>query len=167
LAGHRVRTSIATLWRFFARHRIIRKKTAYAGGQDRPPIAQQRWVWFQSQLDLDPERLVFIDETWASTAMAGADVANRSAPAVRQMIEAPFTSVQSPPPQSAGRTIQGFLNAHERLLDPRSAHQARQRRLRWRLTENRCCDHSKNSANFIHYLCTESMYPRPEQMVLR
>ncbi len=26
LAGHRVSTSIATLWRFFARHRITRKK---------------------------------------------------------------------------------------------------------------------------------------------
>ena len=27
-------------------------------------------AWFQAQPDLDPERLVFIDETWASTAMA-------------------------------------------------------------------------------------------------
>ncbi len=26
--------------------------------------------WFDRQLDLDPERLVFIDETWASTNMA-------------------------------------------------------------------------------------------------
>ncbi len=26
--------------------------------------------WFERQLDLDPERLVFIDETWASTKMA-------------------------------------------------------------------------------------------------
>jgi transposase len=26
--------------------------------------------WFDDQLDLDPERLVFIDETWASTNMA-------------------------------------------------------------------------------------------------
>jgi transposase len=26
--------------------------------------------WFDGQLDLDPERLVFIDETWASTNMA-------------------------------------------------------------------------------------------------
>lgn len=29
-----------------------------------------REAWFESQLDLDPERLVFIDETWASTNMA-------------------------------------------------------------------------------------------------
>ena len=27
-------------------------------------------AWFEGQLDLDPERLVFIDETWASTNMA-------------------------------------------------------------------------------------------------
>ena len=30
----------------------------------------QRWEWFEGQLDLEPERLVFIDETWASTKMA-------------------------------------------------------------------------------------------------
>lgn len=30
----------------------------------------RRLAWFEAQPDLDPERLVFIDETWASTAMA-------------------------------------------------------------------------------------------------
>jgi transposase len=30
----------------------------------------QRETWFEGQLDLDPEHLVFIDETWASTNMA-------------------------------------------------------------------------------------------------
>jgi transposase len=29
----------------------------------------RREQWFEDQLDLDPERLVFIDETWASTNM--------------------------------------------------------------------------------------------------
>lgn len=29
-----------------------------------------RTDWFEGQLDLDPDRLVFIDETWASTNMA-------------------------------------------------------------------------------------------------
>jgi hypothetical protein len=28
---------------------------------------KRREDWFEGQLDLDPERLVFIDETWAST----------------------------------------------------------------------------------------------------
>jgi transposase len=31
---------------------------------------KRRQAWFEGQLDLDPARLVFIDETWASTAMA-------------------------------------------------------------------------------------------------
>lgn len=30
----------------------------------------RRQAWFEAQPDLDPDRLVFIDETWASTAMA-------------------------------------------------------------------------------------------------
>ena len=31
---------------------------------------KRREDWFEGQLDLDPDRLVFIDETWASTKMA-------------------------------------------------------------------------------------------------
>jgi transposase len=31
---------------------------------------KKREAWFASQRDLDPDRLVFIDETWASTNMA-------------------------------------------------------------------------------------------------
>jgi transposase len=46
------------------------KKTAHAAEQDRPDILKRREAWFESQLDLDPEHLVFIDETWASTNMA-------------------------------------------------------------------------------------------------
>jgi transposase len=46
------------------------KKTAHAAEQDRPDIVKRRREWFEGQLDLDPERLVFIDETWASTNMA-------------------------------------------------------------------------------------------------
>ena len=46
------------------------KKTAHASEQERPDILSQRWAWFEGQLDLDPDRLVFIDETWASTNMA-------------------------------------------------------------------------------------------------
>lgn len=64
------------------------KKTAHASEQERPPlpvpssyarrnlwsappdVAARRQVWFDAQPDLDPERLVFIDETGASTKMA-------------------------------------------------------------------------------------------------
>lgn len=39
------------------------KKTGHAIEQDR------RHDWFDSQVDLEPERLVFIDETWTATNM--------------------------------------------------------------------------------------------------
>ena len=40
-----------------------------ASEQDRPDVAQQRAKWKVRQAGLDPERLVFIDETWAKTNM--------------------------------------------------------------------------------------------------
>jgi len=48
----------------------VQKKTAHAAEQNRPDILKRRGDWFDAQLDLDPDRLVFIDETWASTNMA-------------------------------------------------------------------------------------------------
>ena len=30
-------------------------------------MLKRRWEWFAGQLDLDPEKLIFIDETGAST----------------------------------------------------------------------------------------------------
>lgn len=48
----------------------MEKKTAHAAEQDRPDILTRRQEWFDAQPDLDPARLVFIDETWASTNMA-------------------------------------------------------------------------------------------------
>jgi hypothetical protein len=48
----------------------MEKKTAHAAEQDRPDILTRRQEWFDAQPDLDPERLVFIDETSASTNMA-------------------------------------------------------------------------------------------------
>jgi len=38
--------------------------------QERPDILKRRQDWFDGQPDLDPERLVFIDETGLSTKMA-------------------------------------------------------------------------------------------------
>jgi transposase len=48
----------------------VEKKTAHASEQNRPDILKQREDWFEGQPDLDPEKLVFIDETWATTNMA-------------------------------------------------------------------------------------------------
>ena len=46
------------------------KKTAHAAEQDRADVLTRRQAWFDGQTDLDPERLVFIDETWASANMS-------------------------------------------------------------------------------------------------
>ena len=42
----------------------------HAAEQDRPDVLKRRRAWFEGQLDLEPERLIFIDETWTSTKMA-------------------------------------------------------------------------------------------------
>ena len=66
-----VSAGIGTLWRFFDRRRItLQKKTAHAAEQQRGDVKAAREAWFEGQLDLDPERLIFIDETSASTKMA-------------------------------------------------------------------------------------------------
>lgn len=48
----------------------IQKKTAHALEQERPDLLKRRQDWFDAQLDLDPARLVFIDETGLSTKMS-------------------------------------------------------------------------------------------------
>jgi transposase len=66
-----VKASIGTIWTFLDRCKLsFKKKTAHASEQDRPDVLKQREDWFEGQLDLDPAKLVFIDETWASTNMA-------------------------------------------------------------------------------------------------
>ena len=52
-----------------ARHHA-QKKTAHASEQERPDVVKRRQDWVEGQPALDPGRLVFIDETWASTNMA-------------------------------------------------------------------------------------------------
>jgi transposase len=47
------------------------KKTAHAAEQERPDVWQRRLAWFEAQPELEPERLVFIDETGASTKPRG------------------------------------------------------------------------------------------------
>ena len=42
----------------------------HASEQDRPDVARRRLRWRTHQGQIDPRRLVFIDETWAKTNMA-------------------------------------------------------------------------------------------------
>jgi hypothetical protein len=46
------------------------KKTAHAAEQQRSDVKVARTAWFDGQLDLDPEKLIFIDETGTTTKMA-------------------------------------------------------------------------------------------------
>jgi transposase len=48
----------------------VSKKTVHAAEQERPDVAEARVAWKDDQPFLDPARLVFIDETGTSTAMA-------------------------------------------------------------------------------------------------
>ncbi|MCJ2135793.1 IS630 family transposase [Methylobacterium sp. J-026] len=71
LAARGVTTSTSGLSRFFARHGISRKKGLfYAAEQERADVKAERQAWFDAMPDLDPDTLVFLDETAAATNMA-------------------------------------------------------------------------------------------------
>jgi hypothetical protein len=70
LKAHGERFVPSVLWRFFDRRNITFKKTSHASEQDRPDVAAERAAWKASQPEIDIHRLVFIDETGASTKMA-------------------------------------------------------------------------------------------------
>lgn len=46
-----------------------KKKTLIAAEQERADVAAARRQWREAQLEIDPERVVFLDETWAKTNM--------------------------------------------------------------------------------------------------
>lgn len=47
----------------------LEKKVLKASEQDRPDVAAKRAAWRVWQLGIDPDQLVFIDETWTKTNM--------------------------------------------------------------------------------------------------
>jgi len=59
-----------------------------AAEQQRPDVAEARAAWLEEQKRLDPGRLVFIDETWASTNMTPRY--GRCAKGKRLIAHAPF-----------------------------------------------------------------------------
>ena len=62
-AEHGVRVCLATVWHFFAKRGLTHtKKTGHASEQQRPDVLARRRLWFDGQMELDPERLIFIDE---------------------------------------------------------------------------------------------------------
>jgi len=48
----------------------VQKKSGHAAEQEREDVAAARGAWAEAQPELDPGRLIFIDETWLNTKMA-------------------------------------------------------------------------------------------------
>jgi len=61
--------SDVTLSRACRAWKRTRKKTLIAIEQEREDVAEARRQWAASQYNIDPGRLVFLDETWAKTNM--------------------------------------------------------------------------------------------------
>lgn len=59
-----------TVWRFIAREDITFKKSVRTAEQERPDVAEAWLRWMSDRLRFDPAKLVFVDETGASTKMA-------------------------------------------------------------------------------------------------
>ena len=57
------------MWEFVHAEKLSSKKTLFASEQDRPDVARRRGNGEVSD-QIDPARLVFIDETWTKTNMA-------------------------------------------------------------------------------------------------
>lgn len=69
LAERGLAVGYGTVWRFCDREKQTFKKTLRAAQQDRPDVAAARAQWRERQPELEAQRLVFIDETWAKDNM--------------------------------------------------------------------------------------------------
>ena len=70
LAAQGIVTSPVSVWRLVRSVGLSFKKNVLPAEQLRSAIARRREQWRKYQGRLDPQRLVFIDETWAKTNMA-------------------------------------------------------------------------------------------------
>ncbi len=68
-AEHGVSVCLATIWKTPDRFGLTFKKVTQGRRADRPDVAAARQTWCAAQPALDPERLIFIDETWTKTNM--------------------------------------------------------------------------------------------------
>ena len=67
---HGLKVAPSTIWRLLDRHDMTFKKTAHTAEQQRPDVLRRRQAWVDAKINLELQRLVFIDETGASTKMA-------------------------------------------------------------------------------------------------
>ena len=65
-----VKVDYRSVWEFVHAEKRSFKKSVVAGERDRPDVARRRAQWITYRERVEPERLVFIDETWTGTDMA-------------------------------------------------------------------------------------------------
>ncbi|HWX28069.1 MAG TPA: IS630 family transposase, partial [Steroidobacteraceae bacterium] len=70
LAERGLKVDYRSVWEFAHAEELSFKKSVVAGERDRPDVARRRAQWIKYQDRVEPERLVFIDETWTRTDMA-------------------------------------------------------------------------------------------------
>ena len=70
LAERGLKVDYRSVWEFVHAERLSFKKSVAAGERDRSDVARRRAQWTKYQDRVEPERLVFIDETWTRTDMA-------------------------------------------------------------------------------------------------
>ena len=71
LAAAGITVSRDAIWRFLRREGLsFKKRTLFATEQARAAVARKRARWQALKRHLDPDRLVFVDETWIKTNMA-------------------------------------------------------------------------------------------------
>src|SRR5258708_20394443 len=69
LAERGLKVDYRAVWNFVHAEKLSFKKTVVASERDRPDVAHRRAQWRKYQDRIEPERLVFIDETWTRTNM--------------------------------------------------------------------------------------------------
>jgi transposase len=70
LAERGLKVDYRTVWNFVHAEKLSFKKSVVAGERDRPDVVRRRAQWRKYQDKIEPERLVFVDETWTKTNMA-------------------------------------------------------------------------------------------------
>jgi transposase len=70
LAERGLKVDYRSVWEFVRAEKFSFKKSVVAGERERPDVARRRAQWTRYQDRIEPERLVFIDETWTKTNMA-------------------------------------------------------------------------------------------------
>ena len=70
LAERGLKVDYRSVWEFVHAEKLSFKKSVVTGERDRLDVARRRAQWTKYQGRIEPERLVFIDETWTKTNMA-------------------------------------------------------------------------------------------------